>query len=163
MEERCTAGELAAAGIMIYPSDKDKAMAKKKTTARSRPVPGAPAETVDAAVSLGLPPGATASCAAAADSDGLVGHAPGALDVVCVDPPPIKRLDVPLVDDAGDGHISRHVQIGALTRVQKTAQGRLRLGLIASGKRLLNGLPVRSNADAWRWVLEQLAAGGNGK
>ena len=82
------------------------------------------------------------------------------------EPGPVVRavsIEAPLAADAGGGYLSRHLEVGRLTLGQRTAQRRLLVGLIHAGERLAGGQPVRSNADAWRWVLEQLVAGENGK
>ncbi len=81
-----------------------------------------------------------------------------------MDPAPSTvSIDVPLgqVDldqvAAGKLHLSRHVEIGRLTHDQKLALRRLQRGLDQSGARLANGKRIGSNADAVRWLLEQVA------
>ena len=88
----------------------------------------------------------------------------GMLGAAAVDSSPIQgmglrsvTIEIPLAVDAGNGYLSRHVDVGRLSAVQKTSLRRLTLGLVAAEERLENGVPVRTNADAVRWVLEQLA------
>lgn len=64
--------------------------------------------------------------------------------------------DVPLGRLDPAAYRSRHVEVGHMTPDQATALKRLAIGLDQQGARLANGKHIDSNADAVRWLLEQL-------
>lgn len=133
-------------------------MPKKKPTRRPA---DATAESVATEPTLGLPAGAAGvavadrvPCEPAVMAES---HPTESVEYhVVVDP---VSIEVPLAEEAGNGYVTRHVEVNRLTLQQKTAQRRLLRGLVAAGERLDNGALVATNADALRWLLEQLAGG----
>jgi hypothetical protein len=66
-------------------------------------------------------------------------------------------IEVPLGNLVEGGHLSRHVE-ARLDQRQREALRRLYSGLYDARTKLANGKFVLSNADAIRWLLEQLVA-----
>lgn len=66
------------------------------------------------------------------------------------------RLELPLAGDDSHGYVSRHLEVSLDSRQAATLK-RLYLGLEASGAKLNESRPVKSAADAFRFVLNQLA------
>jgi hypothetical protein len=65
-------------------------------------------------------------------------------------------VEIPL-GPTPSGYVSSHLN-SQLTVPQATGVARLAAGLRQSGTKMSNGRPVLFNADAVRWLLEQIAA-----
>lgn len=72
--------------------------------------------------------------------------------------PEIKKITVelPLTMESPAGYKPRYVEIGNLNEAQSSALSRLRMGLLRAGATLASGRIVATNADAMRYMLEQL-------
>jgi hypothetical protein len=79
----------------------------------------------------------------------------GAVDIVAALPPGVIEIEIPVADFPADCYLSRHVQ-AQLDATQRIGLRRLSAGLAATDARLKNGRPVKSKADAIRWLLERL-------
>lgn len=66
-------------------------------------------------------------------------------------------IEVPL-GPLDKGFLSRHVEARLTTETQRTAMRRLTNGLRQAGEKLADGKPVKTHADAVRWLLEQVVS-----
>jgi len=70
--------------------------------------------------------------------------------------PDAVTIQAPL-GEIDQGYLNRHVEARLTTEQQQQSMRRLLRGLQMAEERLSNGKPVASNADAIRWLLEQMA------
>jgi len=66
------------------------------------------------------------------------------------------RLDIPVALTDSDAYRSTHVDV-QLNREQAESMHRIFHGLDQAGARLQNGRRIATNADAFRWLLEEAA------
>jgi hypothetical protein len=64
--------------------------------------------------------------------------------------------DVPMQGYQSDQRSVRHLEVQLREPAQAKAFMRIRAGLYAAGAKLLSGMPVASNADCLRWMIEQV-------
>lgn len=107
-------------------------------------------ETPDdvAAVAVGLPDDDVPADEDAAAVAALDASADAAQDT--------RIIEVPLGGIAAGAYLSRHVEV-RLSREQAIALKRLHLALRRGNAELLSGRPIVHQADAVRWLLEQIA------
>lgn len=67
---------------------------------------------------------------------------------------PVATIELPL-GELGGGYFSRRVDLSLPVESAKALR-RVLNGLRANGQRLANDMPIRSNADVVRWLLEQV-------
>ena len=65
-------------------------------------------------------------------------------------------IEFPIVDLNPEHYQARHVEV-QLDGRQRASLSRLRAGLESGHLKLANGKPVWSNADAVRWLIEQVS------
>ena len=78
------------------------------------------------------------------------GHSP------CVVMVEVPVCDTPLRGYQADQRSVRHLEVQLREPHQARAFMRMRAGLYASGAKLKSGIPVASNADCLRWIVEQV-------
>jgi len=67
-------------------------------------------------------------------------------------------IDVPVADIDLTAYASGRVDIRGMSRAQRDVLKRVTLGLQEKQAKLLNGKVVKNNQDAFKWMLEALAA-----
>ena len=82
-------------------------------------------------------------------------------DLAAVAPQPVPELPASVIIEVplgplDQGYLSRHVEARFTSETQREAMRRLTNGLRQAGEKLMDGKPVTSHADAFKWLLEQV-------
>lgn len=65
-------------------------------------------------------------------------------------------LELPVTDETETGYLTKHVDVGSLSKRQSAALRRVNIGLQSEKAQFENGRFVKCNADVVRYILEQI-------